>query len=153
MTFRSEPPRSTVCVLPDRGEACWRCSRRESRWWYRCLCHSTPRTLLQCCCLLLVVDRSLVYTVRDYSTYDSTVNTFKLEFFVDENKNMSFLSDRSLAGIHTRSKRQPGTIGSHPGIGIHPYIYNSDNPGTKTDIIRGLIPPCTVWKSQPHRPI
>ena len=27
------------------------------------------------------------------------------------------------------------------------HIYNSDNPGTNTDISPGLIPPCTVWKS------
>ena len=49
---------------------------------------------------------------------------------------MSFLSDRSLARIHTQSRRHPGTIGSHAGIGIHPHTYNSDNPGTNTDIIR-----------------
>ena len=49
---------------------------------------------------------------------------------------MSFLSDRSLARIHTQRRRHPGTIGSHAGIGIHPYIYNSENPGTNPDIIR-----------------
>ena len=49
---------------------------------------------------------------------------------------MSFTSDGSFAGIYTQSKRHPGTIGSHPGTGIHPHIYNSDNPGTNTDIIR-----------------
>ena len=49
---------------------------------------------------------------------------------------MSRLSDRSLAGIYAQSKRHPGTIGSHPGTGIHPHIYDSDNPGTKTEIIR-----------------
>ena len=48
---------------------------------------------------------------------------------------MSVLSDRSLARIHTQSRRHPGTIGSHAGIRIHPHMYNSDNPGTKTDII------------------
>ena len=49
---------------------------------------------------------------------------------------MSFSSDRSLARIHTQTSRHPGTIGSHAGIGIRPHIYNSDNPGTNTDIIR-----------------
>ena len=49
---------------------------------------------------------------------------------------MSFLSDRSLAGIHAQSRRHPGTIGSLAGIGIHPHIYNSNIPGTSTDIIR-----------------
>ena len=49
---------------------------------------------------------------------------------------MPFLSDHSLAGIHTQSKRHPGTIGSHPGIEIHQHIFNSDNLGTKADVIR-----------------
>ena len=49
---------------------------------------------------------------------------------------MSFSSDRSLARIHTQSRRHPGTIGSHAGIEIRPHIYNSDNPATNTDIIR-----------------
>ena len=49
---------------------------------------------------------------------------------------MSFLSDRSLARIHTQSRRRPGTIGSHAGVGIHPHISNSDNPGTNPNIIR-----------------
>ena len=45
-------------------------------------------------------------------------------------------SDRPLTRIDAQSRRHPGTIGSHAGIGIHPHIYNSDNPGTNTDIIR-----------------
>ena len=49
---------------------------------------------------------------------------------------MSFLSDRSLARIHAKRRRHPGTIGSHAGIGIHPYIYIRDNTGTNPDIIR-----------------
>ena len=66
---RSKPPRSTVCVLYDLEKVCWRCSRQETRW-YRCLRHPTPRTILQCCCLLLAIDRSrLVDTVRDCSGY------------------------------------------------------------------------------------
>ena len=87
--------------------------------------------------LLLVatvaVDRSvLVETVRDYSAYDLTVvvENFRLLCFQTIVKHtwyrvcMSFLSGRSLAGIHTHSKRHPGTIWSHPGIGIHPHICN-----------------------------
>ena len=54
---------------------------------------------------------------------------------------MPFLSDRSLARIHTQSRRHPVTIGSHAGIGIHPHIYNSDNPGTNPDVIRVDTPP------------
>ena len=54
---------------------------------------------------------------------------------------MPFLSDRSLARVHTQSRRHPGTIGSHAGIGIHPHIYNSDNLGTNPDIIRVDTPP------------
>ena len=49
---------------------------------------------------------------------------------------MLFLSDRSLARIHTQSRRHPGTMGSHAWIGIHPLMYNSDNPETNPDIIR-----------------
>ena len=50
---------------------------------------------------------------------------------------MKFSSDRSLARIHPQqSRRHPVTIGSHAGIGIHPHMYNSTNPGTNTDIIR-----------------
>ena len=64
---------------------------------------------------------------------------------------MSFSSDRSLARIHSQSSCHPGTIGSHAGI--HPHIYNSDNPGANTDIIRVDTSPRTVWKSPPHRPI
>ena len=48
---------------------------------------------------------------------------------------MSFLSEYSLARIHTQSRRHPGMIESHAGIRIHPHIYNSDNPGMNTDII------------------
>ena len=49
---------------------------------------------------------------------------------------MPFLSDHALARIHTQRRRHPGTIGSHARIGIHPHIYNSNNPGTNPDIIR-----------------
>ena len=95
--------------------------------------------------LLLVascVDRSLlVDTARDYSAYDFDRSEFQTRVVIDENKNMSFLSDRSLARIHTQSRRHPGTIGSHAGIGIHPHIYNSDNPGMITDIIQLDISP------------
>ena len=90
--------------------------------------------------LLLVascVDRSLlVDTVRDYSAYDFVSKVFQTRVLFDNKKNMIFLSDRSLARIHTQSRRHPGTMGSHAGIGIHPHIYNSDNPGTNPDIIR-----------------
>ena len=108
--------------------------------------------------LLLVascVDRAVLVdtgTVRDYSAYDFDCQEFQTRVFIDENKNMSFLSDRSLARIHTQSRRHPGTIGSHAGIGIHPHIYNSTTRG-RTRISSGLIPPRTVWKSQPRRPI
>ena len=53
---------------------------------------------------------------------------------LDENINMDFLSDRLLAEARTQSKRHPGTIRSHRGIGIHPHVYNFDNPGTNTHI-------------------
>ena len=90
--------------------------------------------------LLLVascVDRSLlVDTVRDYSAYDFDRQEFQTRVFIDENKNMSFLSDRSLARIYTQSRHHPGTIRSHARIGIRPHIYNSGNPGTNPDIIR-----------------
>ena len=49
---------------------------------------------------------------------------------------MSFSSDRSFARIHTQSRRHPGTVGPHAGIGIHQHIYKSDNPRTNMDIIR-----------------
>ena len=91
--------------------------------------------------LLLVascVDRSLLVhrTVRDYSAYNFDSQVCQTRIFRDGNKKMSFSSGRSSAKIHTQSRRQPGTIGSHAGIGTHPHIYNSDNPGTNTDIAR-----------------
>ena len=90
--------------------------------------------------LLLVaicVDRSLlVDTVRDYSVYNFDSKYFQTRVLIDENTNIVIMSDRSLARVHIQSRRHPGTIGSHAGIGIHPHIYNSDNPGTNTDIIR-----------------
>ena len=91
--------------------------------------------------LLLVascVDRSrLVDTVRDYSAYNFDSQEFQTRVFIEEIKNVSFLSDHSLARIHTQCRRHSGTIRSHTGIGIHPHIYyNSDNPGTNTEIIR-----------------
>ena len=49
---------------------------------------------------------------------------------------MPVLSDRALDRIHTQSRRRPGTIGPHAGVGIHPH----------------MIPPRTVWKSQPYGP-
>ena len=56
--------------------------------------------------LLLVascVDRSLlVDTVRDYSAYDFVSQVFQTRVLLDENKNMSVLSDRSLDRIHTK---------------------------------------------------
>ena len=90
--------------------------------------------------LLLVascVDRSLLlHTVRYYSANNLDIQDLQTRVFEDENKNMLFSSNRSLARIHTQSRRHPGTMESHAGIGIHPNINNSDNPGTNTDIIR-----------------
>ena len=57
------------------------------------------------------------------------------------------IAGRSLAGDRTNNNRHLGTIGSIPRVTIHPHIYNSDNPGTNTDIAPGLIPPRTVWIS------
>ena len=84
------------------------------------------------------VDRSLlvdITAVPDYSACDFDSYEFQTRVLLDENKTCHFLSDRSLARIHTQSRRHPGTIGSHAGIGIHPHIYNPDNPGTNPDII------------------
>ena len=90
--------------------------------------------------LLLVascVDRSLlVNTVRDYSAYNFVSKVFQTRDLSKDNKNMSVLSDHASDRIHTQSKRHPGTIGSHAGIGIHTH----------------MIPPRTAWTSQPHRP-
>ena len=43
----------------------------------------------------------------------------------------------------------------HPErIGFHPRIsYDSNNPGTKTEIPWVDIPPCKVWKPQPNWPV
>ena len=50
--------------------------------------------------------------------------------------------------------RHPGTIGPpFPWIGIHPYIYNSDNPGTNTDITGVDTSPHGVEIPTPHRPV
>ena len=56
------------------------------------------------------------------------------------------IAGHSLAGDRTYSNRHLGTIGSIPRILMHSHIYNSDNPGTNTDISPGLIPRRTVWK-------
>ena len=82
--------------------------------------------------LLLVascVDRSLPIAIQ-YATTTLTILTaksFRLDFLLTIEA-CHFLSDRSMARIDIRSRRHPGTIGSHAGIGIHPHIYNSDNP-------------------------
>ena len=90
--------------------------------------------------LLLVascVDRSLVRdTVRDYSAYDIITYVFQTRVLLYEKKIMSVLSNRQFGRIYIQSQHHPGTIGSYAGIGIHP----------------NMIPPRTVWKSQPRRP-
>ena len=83
------------------------------------------------------VDRSLlVHTVRDYSANDIVIYVFQTRVLLYEKIIMSVWSNRQLDRTYIQSRRHPGTIGSYAGIGIHPH----------------MIPPRTVWKSQPHRP-
>ena len=55
-------------------------------------------------------------------------------------------------GLENKASATGGRQDPIPGSEIPPYIYNSDNAGTKT-VIPGSTPPCTVWKPQLHRPI
>ena len=82
--------------------------------------------------LLLVasrVDRSLIVdTMRDHNAYGFVSKVFQTRVLSDENKNMSVLSDCALDRIHTQSRRHPGTIGSHAGIGMHPHMMHDTSP-------------------------
>ena len=109
--------------------------------------------LLHRCSLLLAVDRSLlVDSVRDYSAHDFDSQEFQARFFLDKIKTCRFCLIAHWSGfIHKVSvtrARYGHILGSES-------IHTSTAPTTRgrTWISSGLIPPPTVWNSQPHRPI
>ena len=91
--------------------------------------------------LLLVagcVDRPLlVGTVRDYSACDFDSEVFQTRVSLDVNKSMSVLSDRSLDGIHTQKRRQPGTIGDRNSSTHDTSLYGVEIPTQPADFLIG----------------
>ena len=108
--------------------------------------------------MLLLVASCRSLTSCRYSTrlprlrFRQLADNFGLDFVSDKNKIVSFLSDRSLAGIHTQNKRHAGTIRSRPGVAIHPHASTTPTTRGRTRISSGLITRRTVWKSQSLRP-
>ena len=128
-------------------------SRSQTRW-YRFLRHSTPRMLLKFCCVLLAVDRSLlVDAVHDYSAYGFDSYEFQARlFFRRKQKICNFCLIIYWPGFIHKVRVTRTRQGHIPGS---ESIYTSTTPTTRgrKRISSGLIPPHTVWKSQPHRPI